>query len=77
MTMVTQAKVNGYNDRAALALLQSAHRQMVEDVRVLVDEVDRMTPLRRKQVLARMATALAEQGSALVTMQEIRRTVVG
>jgi len=44
----------------------------IDDVALLVHQVDRMSPMRRAQILARLALRLADMSQALAEMERIR-----
>jgi len=68
-----RAKPGGYIDNAALARARRAVDPTIVDVKLLLQEVDRMSPVRRTQVLARLALRIADMSAALAEMERIRR----
>jgi len=68
-----RAKPGGYNDNAALRRARSASDRTLADLGILIAGADRMSPLRRAQVLGRVAQRIAEVSSALAEMEDIRR----
>ena len=68
-----RAKPGGYNDNAALRRARRASDGTLGDLGKLIAEVDGMSPLRRAQVLGRVAQRIAEVSSALAEMEDIRR----
>jgi len=68
-----RAKPGGYSDNAALLRARRASDRTLADLGKLIAEVDGMSPLRRAQVLGRVAQQIAEVLSALAEMEDIRR----
>lgn len=67
-----RAKAGGYIDNAALARARRAVDPSIEDLALLLHEVDHMSPMRRAQILARLALRLADMSQALGEMERIR-----
>jgi len=67
-----RAKPGGYIDNAALTRARRAVDPAIDDVALLVHQVDRMSPMRRAQILARLALRLADMSQALAEMERIR-----
>jgi hypothetical protein len=70
---VARAKPGGYIDNAALRRARSASDKTLSDLGLLIAEADRMSPLRRAQLLGRVAQRIAQTSAALAEMEEIRR----
>lgn len=70
---MARAKPGGYIDNAALRRARSASDRTLGDLGLLIAEVDRMSPLRRAQVLGRVAQRIADVSAALAEMEGIRR----
>ena len=68
--MATRRKLDGYVDRQELARIRRTHDVMVCLARRMVQEQG----LNGRQLLfvSRLAVALAEQGQAIATMEQIR-----
>ena len=69
---MARAKAGGYIDNAALARARRAVDPAIDDVALLVHQVDHMSPMRRAQVLARLALRMADMSAALAEMERIR-----
>ena len=69
---MTRPRPGGYADRAALVRARRTSELVIEDVRLLIDEGQRMSTLRFTQVLGRVAVYVAQLGTALSEMERIR-----
>jgi len=67
-----RAKPGGYIDNAALSRARRGIDPAIADLALLLREVDHMSPMRRAQVLARLALRMADMSAALAEMERIR-----